>query len=180
MGASKNRRFYRLIVDFLPSFSVFSAHASTGRFFGSPPIFRRYIGDFADFWPIFPSIDNRCRLSLWCRPIFDISPKYRRYFPIFQSMLSKKLIKVDRRVPMNPKERSGPYKANIAVDLLNSVRRPGRSSRWKERLAQMASQELNELKAHASPVNKLLPSLICRSLSSWESILQGIATGAES
>ena len=44
----------------------------------------------------------------------------------------------------------------------------------------MASQELNELKAHASPVNKLLPPLICRSLSSWESILQGIATEAES
>ena len=56
------------------------------RFFGPPPIFRRYIGDFADFWPIFPSIDNRCRLSFRCRPITDISPKYRRHFPIFQSM----------------------------------------------------------------------------------------------
>ena len=78
--SAKNGRFYWLIADFLPSFSVFSARASTHRFFGSPPIFRQYIGDFANFWPIFPSIDNRWRLLFQCRPISDISP-------IFQSML---------------------------------------------------------------------------------------------
>ena len=83
----KNCRFYRLIADFFPSFSIFSARASTRRFFVDfSPIFRRYIGNFADFWPIFPLIDNQCRLSFRCRPISDISPKYRRHFPIFQSM----------------------------------------------------------------------------------------------
>ena len=80
-----NRRFFSIHLRLLRA----CLHSPMfRRFFGSPPIFLRYIGDFTDFWPIFPSIDNRCRLSFRCHPITDISSKYRRHFPIFQSMLT--------------------------------------------------------------------------------------------
>ena len=50
------------------------------RFF---PIFRRKIGDFTDFSPIFPLIDFSSR----CRPKTDFSAKYRPKKPIFCSLL---------------------------------------------------------------------------------------------
>ena len=56
------------------------------RFIGASPIFHWYIGDFSHFLAIFLWIDNRWRLSFRWRPISDISSKYRRYFPIFQSL----------------------------------------------------------------------------------------------
>ena len=53
------------------------------RFF---PIFRRKIGDFTDFSPIFPLIDFSSDFSSRCRPKTDFSVKYRPKKPIFCSL----------------------------------------------------------------------------------------------
>ena len=57
------------------------------RFF---PIFRRKIGDFSDFSPIFPLIDFSSDFSSRCRPKTDFSAKYRPKKPIFCSLVNIK------------------------------------------------------------------------------------------
>ena len=63
-----------------------SARQIHSRFFSDLSVLHWYFADISAILPIFPSINNRWRLSFRCRPISDISSKYRRYFPIFQSL----------------------------------------------------------------------------------------------
>ena len=47
----------------------------------------RNIGDIFEKLSKYPSTDNRWRISCRSRPISDISPKYRRNFSTFQSLV---------------------------------------------------------------------------------------------
>ena len=82
--------FYRYLPIFYRYFfknSCTSARAPQSRFFGGKnqffPIFRRKIGDFTDFSPIFPLVDFSSDFSSRCRPKTDFSAKYRSKKSIF-------------------------------------------------------------------------------------------------
>ena len=86
--------FYRYLPIFYRYFfknSCTSARAPQSRFFGGKigffPIFRRKIGDFTDFSPIFPLIDFFSDFSSRCQPKTDFSAKYRPKKPIFCSLM---------------------------------------------------------------------------------------------
>ena len=81
----KNRRFFRAFFACLP----FLMHACCHAWYfcwkiSQSPKYRWY---FADFWAIFPPINNQWPISFRPHPISDISPKYWRKFPIFQTMI---------------------------------------------------------------------------------------------
>ena len=85
--------FYRYLPIFYQYFfknSCTSARAPQSRFFGGKigffSIFRRKIGDFTDFFPIFPLIDFSSDFSSRCRPKTNFSAKYRPKKPIFCSL----------------------------------------------------------------------------------------------
>ena len=92
---------YRYFTDiyryFTDIFSKISAQARVlhsrdfsveNRFF---PIFRRKIGDFTDFSPIFPLIDFSSDFSSRCRPKTDFSAKYQPKKPIFCSLVGTRM-----------------------------------------------------------------------------------------
>ena len=54
------RRFFEILLRLLRMSNLLAIFL---RFIGASPIFRLYIGDFADFLAIFPWIDNQWRLS---------------------------------------------------------------------------------------------------------------------
>ena len=87
---------YRYFTDILPIFfqkflhkracSTVAIFRWKNRFF---PIFRRKIGGFTDFSPIFPLINFSSNFSSRCRPKTDFSAKYRPKKPIFCSLPRK-------------------------------------------------------------------------------------------
>ena len=81
--------FYRYFTDIFSKIPA-QAHVLHSRDFSVEksvfPIFRRKIGDFTDFSPIFPLIDFSSDFSSRCRPKTDFSAKYRPKKPIFCSL----------------------------------------------------------------------------------------------
>ena len=87
-------RYLLIFTDILPIFfqkflhkracSTVTIFRWKNRFF---PIFRRKIGDFTDFSPIFPLIDFSSDFSSRCRPKTDFSANYRPKKPIFCSLV---------------------------------------------------------------------------------------------
>ena len=82
--------FYRYLSIFFQKF-LHKRACSTVAIFGWKnrvfPIFRRKIGDFTDFSPIFHLVDFSSDFSSWCRPKTDFSAKYRSKKLIFCSLV---------------------------------------------------------------------------------------------
>ena len=78
---------YRYFIDILPIFTdilpIFYRYFFKNQYF---PIFRRKIGYFIDFSPIFPLIDFSSTFSSWCLSKTDFSAIYRSKKPIFLSL----------------------------------------------------------------------------------------------